>query len=393
MLDSDRGHTDQTYEEHLAQKRFEEEMPTSAPRGPDSNGPGEPAKMPSPIGIGELVSGNPVLADPVIAGLLRLGETCNVIAAPKVGKSWLAYDLALSTSTGGEWLGRYRCDSGRVLLIDNELHTPTLANRIPTVARALDIPEQDYRDQLDVLSLRGRLVDLHGIRKLLHPLMDGTYSLVILDAWYRCIPSGVSENDNAPIAHLYNLVDQICGKLGCSWVNIHHASKGAQGDKAVTDVGSGAGSQSRAADTHIVLRPHEEDGIVVMDAAVRSFAPVEPMALRWEFPCWYQVDVDTTKLKGRLTKGEQRQSVKDTEGIEAIKAALEKGDNTCREIRRLAGGMGLSRCERLLGVLETNKTITSVETLRRGNTCRLYHLETDVVRGDVPRDVPRDHVA
>ena len=67
-------------------------------------------------------------------------------------------------------------------------------------------------------------------------------------------------------------------------------------------------------------------------------------------------------------------------------AGLDKGDNTCREIRRLAGGMGLSRCERLLGLLESDGKITSVETIRRGNTCRLYHLKKDVVRDDVPRD-------
>jgi hypothetical protein len=48
----------------------------------------------------------------------------------------------------------------------------------------------------------------------------------------------------------------------------------------------GAGSQSRATDTHLVLRPHEQDGCVVLDAAVRSWPPVAPLCLRWEFPVW-----------------------------------------------------------------------------------------------------------
>ena len=211
----------------------------------------------------------------------------------------------------------------RVLIVDNELHPAAIANRIPKVARELDIQENEYRDSLDVMSLRGRLTDLHGIRKMLHDIEAGTYSLVILDAWYRAIPAGVSENDNAPIALLYNVIDQIADRLDCDWVNIHHASKGLQGEKAITDVGAGAGSQARAADTHIVLRQHEEDDVIVLDAAVRSFAPVEPMALRWRFPWWYPADdVDTSKLKGRLTKGEQRQSAKDAQGIEAITTSL-----------------------------------------------------------------------
>lgn len=48
----------------------------------------------------------------------------------------------------------------------------------------------------------------------------------------------------------------------------------------LTDVGAGAGSQSRATDAHVVLRPHEEDGVAVLDAAVRSWPPIEPMCMR-----------------------------------------------------------------------------------------------------------------
>ncbi|WP_419195179.1 hypothetical protein [Novipirellula herctigrandis] len=35
----------------------------------------------------------PLLKPPIIHGLLRAGETMNVIAPPKVGKSWLASDM------------------------------------------------------------------------------------------------------------------------------------------------------------------------------------------------------------------------------------------------------------------------------------------------------------
>jgi AAA domain len=337
----------------------------------------------SPIGIGTLIAANPVLHEPIIDGLIRRGETANIIAAPKVGKSWLAYDMALATATGGKWLGRYWCEQGRVLLIDNELHPATLAKRIPTVANALSIEEADYRSQIDVLSLRGKLLDLHGINRLLTTIEKGEYLSIILDAWYRAIPAGVSENDNGPVALLYNLIDQATERLDCSWVNIHHASKGQQGDKAVTDVGAGAGSQSRAADAHIVLRQHEEPGVVVLDAAVRSFAPVVPLALRWQYPCWHPAnEVDAAKLQGRLTKGEQRQSAKDIEGMAAITNALAGGPATRRELLNI--GIGRERCERLLGLLESSEKITSVDTIRRGNTCKLYHLTEDAGCSEPP---------
>jgi hypothetical protein len=68
-------------------------------------------------------------------------------------------------------------------------------------------------------------------------------------------------------------------------------------------VGAGAGSQSRATDTHLVLRPHEEDDVVVLEAAVRSWPPVMPRCLRWAFPVWLPADdLDPALLRSEQTK-------------------------------------------------------------------------------------------
>ncbi|MCD4825945.1 MAG: helicase RepA family protein, partial [Phycisphaerae bacterium] len=110
---------------------------------------------------------------------------------------------------------------------------------------------------------------------------------------------GTDENDNGAIAYLYNLIDRYAGQLQCAFVLIHHASKGNQSGKAVTDVGAGAGSQSRAADTHLILRPHEEEGITVLESAVRSWPPMEPLGLSWEWPLFTPTaEVDTSALLG-----------------------------------------------------------------------------------------------
>jgi len=45
----------------------------------------------------------------------------NVIAPPKVGKSWLASDMALAVATGRPWLDRFPTEASDVLIIDNEL--------------------------------------------------------------------------------------------------------------------------------------------------------------------------------------------------------------------------------------------------------------------------------
>jgi hypothetical protein len=85
---------------------------------------------------------------------------------------------------------------------------------------------------------------------------------------------------------VYNHLDALAEQWQSSIVIVHHSSKGQQGDKALTDVGAGAGSISRAADTHIAIRPHETDGHFVLEAVTRSFKSPEPVSVKFEWPLW-----------------------------------------------------------------------------------------------------------
>ncbi|MCL4205751.1 MAG: AAA family ATPase [Pirellulaceae bacterium] len=235
-----------------------------------------------------------------IYGLLRIGETVNIIAPPKTGKSWGAADLAIHKATGRKWLDNFECEPGLVVILDNELHGETIAHRLPQVAEARGIAFDDYADKIQVVSLRGHLCDVYGIGDVLKQFpadeLDG--ALVVVDAFYRILPPGVSENDNGAIANIYNEIDRLAMTYGCSFCLIHHSTKGNQAAKAVTDVGAGAGSQARATDTHLILRAHAEQGHYVLEAAVRSWAPVEPLVLKWDWPVWQlATGLDASQLK------------------------------------------------------------------------------------------------
>lgn len=257
-----------------------------------------PSKMLSPLSARELLREHPDLREPVIDGLLRRGETMNVISAPKMGKSWLVIDLALSVATGRPWLDFFPTSRGDVLIIDNELHRETSAHRLPKVAQARGIDFEEVADRLFVQNLRGQLQDIFSLGEWFRSLEPGRFRLVILDAFYRFLPINNDENDNGTMAGIYNHLDSYTDHLQCCFVLIHHTSKGNQSGKALTDVGAGAGSQSRATDTHLVLRPHEEEDVVVLDAAVRSWPPVQSRCLRWAFPVWEpEDDLDPTLLR------------------------------------------------------------------------------------------------
>jgi hypothetical protein len=243
---------------------------------------------------------------PIIHGLLREGETMNIIASPKIGKSWFASRLAISVASGLDWLG-LTVESGNVLHIDNELHANTIGYRYGVISEAMNFPHHLYSENIDMVSLRGKLRDLYGLARTFDQIEPGQYKLIILDAFYRTLPRDTDENDNGAIANLYNVIDHYASRLRCAFVLIHHTSKGNQSGKAVTDVGAGAGSQSRAADTHLILRPHEEEGIIVLESAVRSWPPMEPKALQWKWPLFTPTDeVDTSALQGMNKPGKSK---------------------------------------------------------------------------------------
>jgi RecA-family ATPase len=198
----------------------------------------------------------------------------------------LALLLLLCVSTGRDWLGR-RTTKGRVLLLDNELHTETIQNRIHAVATAAGIVQRPDDAAFDYIELRGEAVGIGDIECQLSAFQPGDLTLIVMDAKYRFFSTGMQENSNDDQTAFHNACDRLAKRLNCVIVLVHHSTKGDQGGKSVTDVGSGGGSQARAADCHMILRPHEGgDDLCVLDAELRTFKKVESQTLRWSFPLW-----------------------------------------------------------------------------------------------------------
>lgn len=217
---------------------------------------------------------------PLIDGLLRREEVMNIVAAPKTGKSWLVMQLALCLVTGREWFG-HQCPQSRVLLIDNELHKETIACRLAKVATAMGIPLEDEAiDNLTVFPQRGMAKDLTLLNEKLAEFKNRGFDVIVIDALYKALPAAVDENSNGQITAIYNLLDGYARQMKSAIILVHHTSKGNQANKSVTDLGSGAGAQSRSPDTHLTLRTNEEEGVASVYCCVRSFPPVAPFCLR-----------------------------------------------------------------------------------------------------------------
>ena len=252
-----------------------------------------------PVSIADLYDLELPLKPVVIDGVLRKSEIMNLIAAPKTGKSWLTLHLALCIASGREWLGHV-CTPQKVLYIDNELHRETSMNRLKLVLKASGIPYGEIRDNFDFWHLRGKWKSVEEIGNRIEAFKAKGYGVIIVDAFYRALPRGTVENDNGAITDVYNMLDRFAQEIGCSFILIHHTSKGNQSQKSITDVGAGAGAQSRAADTHGIIREHKVDGYLVLELVVRSFPKHPPIVLKKEFPLMVpDYEMDPTDLAGK----------------------------------------------------------------------------------------------
>ncbi|NLF74005.1 MAG: AAA family ATPase [Candidatus Anammoximicrobium sp.] len=309
------------------------------------------------------------MRQPVVYDVVRQGETLNLIHQPKGGKSWLVGGLALTVATGGCWLERFDCTQGRVLMIDAELYPEVIAYRLPMIADAMSI-DRSALEYIDVWPLRGSLPDLFKLAPSLNAIEPGKYALIVLDAWYRFLPPGISENDNAAVMSLYNTIDGYASRLGAAWINVHHASKGDQTGKGVTDVGSGAGAQSRAADTHVIIRPHAQDNVAVMEAVVRSFPPIDPVSIRFDFPIWSLAhDADPRDLRKPRERSvrEDRDRHLDADRRSIVNAMVKLNVPETKTVIRDLARVGPPRFGFAWESLLADKTIVPTERITKGN--------------------------
>jgi hypothetical protein len=278
------------------------------------------------VDVVDLINDYPELRGQIISGILRRGECCAIIAAPKTGKSFLALDLAITVATGQPWLG-FPTERGKVLIIDNELHPETIAHRLKEICKSRGIEYSTLRGQIEIYSVRGLDLGFVALQERIEArAKPGEFQLVILDALYRMLEQRMSENDNADMTRLVNQVERLASYLQAAVVVVHHTSKGDQSQKGVTDVGAGGGSLARAVDTHFVIRPHENEGFAVIDASVRSFGELKTKTVRFNFPIWKAADdiepVLKTLRKSEKKREEERKARLELEEIENINQLL-----------------------------------------------------------------------
>lgn len=211
-----------------------------------------------------------------VDGLLPVGSAV-VAGKPKVGKSWLALDLALAVATGGAVLGYPAQKSGRVLYLALEDSPRRLHNRLRKLlygGEDFDTPEAnpfasaaEYVFDYDPASAEAKgptdgvdfatgwpRSDQGGLEKIAAwRAKHADARLVIIDTLQRFRPpsnakAGMYEDDYAALGAIH----RFCADIGLSVVCVHHTRK--LGSNDPLDLVSGSNGLTGAVDSLLVLQ-------------------------------------------------------------------------------------------------------------------------------------------
>lgn len=204
----------------------------------------------------------------VVPGIIPEGMTL-LVAAPKIGKSWLVLGLALEISTGGSAFGAIPTGDPRpVLYLALEDGPRRLQSRIRTLKPASTSPLLQFLTAVR----EGQVVEIIATFLNQHAGQD---PVVILDTLGKVMPNGSSTKTQ--YAADYDFLGALKGTCdavpGSSLVIVHHTRK--MGGDDFLDAVSGTQGIAGSADTVLVLRRDRQEQQATLHVTSRDAAEGE----------------------------------------------------------------------------------------------------------------------
>jgi hypothetical protein len=214
----------------------------------------------------------------VVPGIVPEGMTL-LVAAPKIGKSWMVLGLGLDLSSGGSAFGCLPIGKPRpVLYLALEDGPRRLQDRL----RRLAPPEFSHRLEFMTSVEAGKVIFV--IREYMNKYA-GLDPVVILDTLGKVMPPAGNGNQ---YGHDYSVLSALKATSdavpGSSLVIVHHTRKAEGGD--FLDAVSGTQGIAGAADTILVLKRDRHDKRATLQVTSRDAAEGEYSLTQTETGAW-----------------------------------------------------------------------------------------------------------
>ena len=247
-----------------------------------------------------------------VPGLLPAGLVF-LVAAPKMGKSWLAFDLCLSVAAGDDWLG-HETNQGATLYLALEDGLNRLQKRLKTIGDGFTPPPAGCTLAINAPMLNAGLLEFLDGWLTEHP----DAKLVCIDTFQKVKPPQ-GKNENA-----YGADYRICSPLQAWAIQhnicvllVHHTKKGVNPGDIFEGVNGSQGLTGTADATLLLSKENRFDADAVLSVTGRDvemeryLMHFNPTACRWE-------------LRGTV-ENQERQNFQACPAVKTIKELTEQG--------------------------------------------------------------------
>ena len=209
-----------------------------------------------------------------LPGILPVG-LCLLAGRPKVGKSWLALQIAHAVGTGGRVLDQ-TVERGRVLFLALEDNPRRLKDRTTkqAIPGAADIVfKTDFK--------------LHdgGLADLVLEIANGGYSLVVIDTITRALGGTADQSDERSMTPVFSALQKVAFDHDCCVLLVdHHRKPSIGGGDVIDDV---LGSTTKTGHSDAILGLFKQRGVAgaVLKIVGRDVEERE-LALTWDTLTW-----------------------------------------------------------------------------------------------------------
>ncbi len=216
----------------------------------------------------------PCLVEP---GLLPMQGILFVGGEPKVGKSLLVANLALSLAAGSDRLGFSVPTARRVLVCQFELPIPQFVSRLATMRRVMG-SAADQNLFIDTRATGHLLSATQGLQHFLTAAQAAAAEIIILDPLYSTHDQ--DENDTRAMAALCQSLLRLREASRAALIVVHHVRKSI-GRYEIGSAFRGSSALHAVGDSYVLLtRPSPQFNTVELRFQFRYAAPQPPRLLQ-----------------------------------------------------------------------------------------------------------------
>lgn len=253
-----------------------------------------PAKSLTLVDAADWIETDPPPLDPILEGAFECTDKVSLIGAPKLRKSFMSLQLALSVAAGLEFLIWKVPTARKVLLVQTEMKASHFHRRVKRMAFNLGITRDVIASNLRIVNGRGVTVDMDEVADLAKSFGA---ELIIFDPLYKLMPG--DENTGEDVKPVLAAFDRLAESTGAAVMYVHHDPKGTPGDRNLRDRGAGSNVLNRDYDCCIMMTAHRDDeNAVVIEVLQRNYAPQAAFTIGWADGSFRSADLPAVPATG-----------------------------------------------------------------------------------------------